>query len=167
MAHGVKFANPNRQGGLFSQTVEEPRARTNWSLRREREMPDGGRVSSLFLPVFPIRIYPRCKSRLHVAACTLLKGTLCEPFTTTYLLMSERISDNTPPFIRPHGDTRMHPLPNRRATVGAVLHPLRADAAHTRSDGRTARRGATSDEPCTRCTSSRRRWWTRERRCGQ
>eukprot|EP00964_Phaeocystis_antarctica_P070078 scaffold42639_cov73-Phaeocystis_antarctica.AAC.1 len=24
----------------------------------------------------------------------------------------------------------MHPLPNRRATVGAVLHPLRADAAH-------------------------------------
>ena len=26
--------------------------------------------------------------------------------------------------------TRMHPLPNRRATVGAVLHPLRADAAH-------------------------------------
>ena len=24
--------------------------------------------------------------------------------------------------------TRMHPLPNRRAAVGAVLHPLRADA---------------------------------------
>ena len=39
MAHGVKFANPNRQGGLFSQTVEleEPRARTNWSLSLRRE----------------------------------------------------------------------------------------------------------------------------------
>ena len=59
-----------------------------------------------------------------------------------YVLTSS--STNSPFSVSDH--TRMHPLLDRRATVGAVLHPLRADAAHAlNSDGRTARRGATSD----------------------
>ena len=54
MAHGMKFANPNRQGGLFSQTVEEPRrARTQTLVSAPR-----GRVFCFSFSLL-IRNYPR------------------------------------------------------------------------------------------------------------
>ena len=56
------------------------------------------------------------------------------------------------------------PAPARDSRGTAAFAPRRG---HTRTDGRTARQGASSGEPCTRCTWTRRQWRTRERRCGR